>query len=190
MSRIVLSNTGDWELKFDEQDVRGYRAVDKGGAPVGTVDAMIVDTDQRRVTSIVLEDGTEYPAEEISIGDDVVYLTTVEAADGADGTVTVFDDYGHVVEREAVDDADFDAHADAFRTHVASSFGADADYDDYSDAYRYGFDSAYDDTYRNRSYVDAEDDLRGGYGSAYAGRDFDADRPAIRYGYTRAQHGA
>ena len=83
MSRIALSDSGDWKLEFpDDQDVRGYRAVDADGNAVGVVDSMIVNTEMERVDSIVLEDGTEYPAADLSIGDDVVYLTTVGA--GAD----------------------------------------------------------------------------------------------------------
>lgn len=190
MSRISLSNTGDWHLEFEDQDVRGYRAVDKDGNPVGTVDAMIIDTDEERVDSIVLEDGTEYPASDISIGDGMVYLTTVEtsadAGDDVDETVRVYGDSGQVIRRESVEDGDYDAHADAFRTHYTSSFGdSGKTYEDYEPAYKYGFDTAHDEDYRNRNYVDAEADLRTGYD---AGRDYDADRDAVRYGFTRAQH--
>ena len=188
MSRTALSNTGDWKLEFDDQDVRGYRAVDKDGAPVGTVDTMVVNTDEERVDAIILEDGTEYPAADISIGDGVVYLTTVETGSGdVDETVRVYGDSGTVIRREAVEDGEYDAHVDAFRAHHGASY-AGTSFDDYDPAYRYGFDTAHDDDYRNRSYVDAEDDVRTGYGTAYADRDYDADRDAIRYGYTRAQH--
>ncbi len=191
MSRTALSDTGEWKLEFEDQDIRGFRAVDKDGGPVGTVDSMIVDTDQEMVSSIVLEDGTEYPAKDISIGDGVVYLTTVDTDAGGDveESVRVYGDSGQVLRREAVEDADYEAHADAFRTHYDSSYGsAGGSYDDYDPAYRYGFDSAHTESNRNRSYVDAEDELRTGYGTDYADRDFDSDRDAIRYGYTRAQH--
>jgi hypothetical protein len=190
MSRIALSDSGHWHLKFpDDQDVRGYRALDKDGNPVGVVDTMIVNTDEKRVDAIVLEDGQEFPARNISIGDGVVYLTGTVAGDDADGSVTVYDDYGHVVRREEVGDPDYDAHADAFQTHYTSTYGSgDGSYEDYEPAYRYGYESAYSDDYRNRAYLDAEDDLRTGYSSRYSDRDYDTDRDAVRYGYTRAQH--
>ena len=193
MSRIALSDAGDWKLEFpDDQDIRGYPALDADGNRVGIVDTMIVDTDEERVDAILLDDGTEYPAADLSIGDNVVHLTTVHAAGAQSaegGTVTVYGDSGKVVRREQVEDGDFDAHADAFRTHYESSYGTSGGaYDDYEPAYRYGFDTAHDDSYRNRPYQDVEDDLRTGYGTAYADRDFDADRDAVRYGYTRAQH--
>ena len=193
MSRISLSDTGDWKLEFpDDQDVRGFRALDADGTQVGTVDNMIVNTEEERVDSIVLEDGTEYPAADISIGDGVVYLTTVQGAPtgDVDQEVRVYGDSGQVVRREQVEDADYDAHADAFRTHYESSYGTSGgSYDEYEPAYRYGFDAAHQDSNRNRNYVDAEPDLQTDYGSTYADRDYDTDRDAVRYGYTRAQHG-
>lgn len=192
MSRIALSDSGEWHLKFpDDQDVRGYDALDENGNRVGRVDTMIVNTDEKRVDAIVLEDGQEFPARSISIGDGVVYLAGVTgAADVDEGSVTVYDDYGHVVRREEVEDADYDAHSDAFRTHYESTYGTTGGaYDDYEPAYRYGYESAYSDDYRNRAYLDAEDDLRTGYSSQYSDRDYDSDRDAVRYGYTRAQHG-
>ena len=192
MSRIALSDAGDWKLEFpDDQDIRGFRALDADGTQVGTVDTMVVNTDEERVDAILLDNGTEYPASDLSIGDGVVYLTTVHAQGGGDvdGTVTVYGDSGKVLRRERVDEADFDAHRDAFRTHHTSSYGeAGGAYEDYEPAYRYGYESAYDESYRNRPYLDAEDDLRTGYGTDYADRDYDADRDAVRYGYTRAQH--
>ena len=185
MSRIALSDTGEWKLEFpDDQDVRGYRAVTADGDAVGVVDAMIVNTDERRVDAIVLEDGTEYPARDISIGDGVVYLTAV--ADDVNEEVRVYDD-GRVVERVDVDDPDYDAHVSAFQTHYATAYGAGS-YDDYEPAYRYGYETAHGDDYRNRTYVDAETDLQSNYLARYPDRDYDADRDAVRYGYTRAQH--
>lgn len=190
MSRIALSDTGDWKLQFpDDQDIRGYRALDKDGRPVGTVDTMIVNTDEERVDAVLLEDGTEYPARDLSIGDGVVYLTTVDASAHDGGEVRVYGDGGRVIRREPVQAGDYAAHRDAFRTHHASSYGAAGGaYDDYEPAYRYGYEVAYDDRYRNRPFVDADDDLRTDYGTRYADRDYDADRAAVRYGYTRAQH--
>jgi sporulation protein YlmC with PRC-barrel domain len=195
MSRIALSNTGSWKLKFeDTQDIRGYRALDKDGDPVGRVDTMIIDTDAERVTSVVLEDGQEFPAKELSIGDGVVYLTgTTVGAAANDESVTTYDDYGHVVARESAvdfDDAHYDAHRDAFRQHHQTTYGATGNaYDDYDPAYRYGFEQAYDDRYRDRVYTDAESDLRTGYGERYNDSAWDDVQDAVRYGYRRAQHG-
>ena len=34
---------------------------------------MLLDTDQELVTTLVLEDGTEIPVKDVTLGDDVVY---------------------------------------------------------------------------------------------------------------------
>ena len=188
--RVALSNTGSWALKFDEQDVRGFDALDAEGNKVGEVDSMIVDTDERRVDAIVLEDGTEYPARDVSIGDGVVYLTTVLPDDVAE-TVTVYDDYGHVIERERVAGANYDAYTDDFRSHYATAFADTGhDYDVYDSAYRYGYESAHEDTYRDRPYRDAEADLERDFTTRYPNKDFNEVRSAVRYGYGYAQRGS
>lgn len=102
MDRIFLSDTSDWVLEFpDDQDVRGYRVLDKDGNDTGlTVVDMIVDPDQKRVDAVSLSDGSEYPARDLSIGDGVIYAT-----DGTyDGTrrVADIDRYGTVVPRARV----------------------------------------------------------------------------------------
>ncbi len=191
MSRIALSDTGDWQLVNDGQDIRGYQVVDENGQPVGTVATMLVDTDSELVTTLVLDNGTEVPTAEVTIGENVVYLGTALEGAGLEGAeiregVTVFDDGGRVVRRESsADMEDFDTYADDFRTHHTATYGpAGRAYDDDLGAYRYGYTAAHGDTYRNRAYMDAENDLRTDY---TAGRDFDADREAVRYGYDRAQ---
>lgn len=187
MSRVALSNTGTWDLKFDEQDVRGFDALDAEGNKIGEVDTMIVNTDEKRVDAIVLEDGMEYPARDMSIGDGVVYLTTIVPEDIAE-TVTVYDDYGHVIERERVTGADFDAYVDDFRTYHATAFGG-VDYDDYDPAYRYGYEAAYEEAYRDRAYGDVEADLKRDFSAKHPNGDFETMRPAVRYGYRYAQRG-
>ena len=189
MSRVSLSDTGDYQLVNDAQDVRGYNVVDQNGQPVGVVETMVVDTDAELVSSLLLRDGTEIPARDVTIGENVVYLDRDGSAGAAGGVregVTVFDG-GRVVRREPVAnantnfDTDFD---DDFRGHHEATFGASGrSYDETSGAYRHGYTAAHDDAHRNRPFVDAEADLRSGYTAG----DFDADREAVRYGYGRAQ---
>lgn len=204
MTRVSLSDTGDYQLVNESQDIRGYNVVDQNGQPIGTVESMLLDTDAELVTTLVLEDGTEVPVRDVTLGENVVYYDRsgagatpgTAAMASADGDVregvTVFDDGGRVVRRERVEGAGQMADAagfdDDFRAHHTTTYGASGrDYDDTSEAYRYGYTSAHDDAHRNRSYADAEGDLRSGY---TAGRDFDADRDAVRYGYGRAQRQA
>lgn len=187
MTRVPLSNTGSWELSFDDQDVRGYEALDAEGNHVGEVDRMIVNTDEKRVDAIVLEDGTEYPARDISIGDGVVYLTDTVPEHAAE-SVTVYDDYGHVVERENVEAGSYNEYADDFRAHYGEAYAAtDNEYDYYEPAYRYGYEAAYEDSYRDRPYTEAEADLKRDYATRYPESNYGDVRDAVRYGYASAR---
>ena len=201
MTRVSLSDTSDWQLSNDDQDIRGFEALNGAGDMIGIVDSLLVDTDAELVTTIVLDNGTEIPVADVTIGEGVVYTegsvpgaatAGVAAAgmatdsDSVRSGVTVFDDGGRVVRRERVEGAgtDTDAHDADFREHHTTAFGASGrSYDDVSEAYRHGYTSAHADDNRNRSYADAEAGLRSGYPD---GRDFDADREAVRYGYGRA----
>ena len=69
MARKPLSQLDDWELVHKDQDVRGRTLLDTEGRPLGTVTEMIVDTDEKRVDAIVLDNGVEYPANAFRIRD-------------------------------------------------------------------------------------------------------------------------
>ena len=191
MSRIALSDTGDWKLEFpDDQDVRGYRVVDKHHTDTGlTVEDMIVDTDQEMIDAVVFSDGTEYPARDLSIGDGVVFATADTVENGR--LTSDIENYGRVTRHDGRDyDDDVIVEYDPdYRAHYETAYGSGSrSYDDdLVHAYRYGTKAAYHGDYRNRAYLDAEDDLRTGLASAHGDRDFDAHRDAIRYGYTRAR---
>lgn len=77
MAFVTLTDSDDWTLKFASQDVRGHAALDAKGERLGTVHSMIVDTDAERISAITLKDGRRYPAEDMSIGDGEVFLTTI-----------------------------------------------------------------------------------------------------------------
>ncbi|MDX1530880.1 MAG: PRC-barrel domain-containing protein [Rhodothermales bacterium] len=191
MTRVPLSNTGDWKLEYEEQDVRGFDALDAAGNRIGEVEHMIVNTDTKYVDAVVLDDGTEYPARDIRIGDGVIYVEGEHPEDVAE-TVTVYDDYGRVKEREMVvgDRDKFDTYGDDFRSHYETTYGeAGQAYDYYEPAYRYGYDAAYQEPYRNRLYDDVETDLQNDYSGRHPNTAYDEVRDAVRYGYTRAQRG-
>ncbi len=93
MAHERLSRVDDWELVHEDQDIRGWDAVDADGDPMGTVDDLIVDTDSEMVARIVLDDGAEYPVAEVEIGDEVVYLHGAVAGEGEEEPVVrVYDE--------------------------------------------------------------------------------------------------
>jgi len=188
MSRVALSDTGDWQLKHSEHDIRGKQVLDHSGARIGTVDEMIVNTNDRRVDTLVLDDGREIPAREVAIEDGTVYVSS-GAVEAPGGRVAVYDT-GEVVERKEVAPRDFDAHKSDFRKHYDDNYGSSGrDFSYYEPAYRYGYESAHEDSYRNRGYSDAEDDLRRNYESRHPGSNWDEMRGAVRHGYHRARRG-
>lgn len=78
MARAPLSQLDDWELVYEDQDIRGWPVQDREGNRLGTVREMIVDTDTELVEEVVLDDGTEYPNDDIELRDGVVYLRRTE----------------------------------------------------------------------------------------------------------------
>ena len=72
MARDLISNLSDWNLVYDEQDIRGREAFSDDGVQLGTVTDLIADTDAEAIVAIVLDNGQEYPADLIDIEKDRV----------------------------------------------------------------------------------------------------------------------
>jgi hypothetical protein len=197
MSRTLFSSDSDWELADGTPDIRGYVALDGAGAAVGRVASLVVDTDAEMVSSVVLDTGDEVPAFDITIGQGVVYLAG--AIPGAATAGDMPEALRHRVARRVVPVVVPEVavpvavapvavpapHVEDFRSHYAAQIGTPGHaYDAVDAAYQYGYAAAHAAPLRGRPYPDAEPDLRAAYP---AGRDFEADREAVRYGYQRAQ---
>lgn len=74
MAHILLSETDEWQLSDDHQDIRGHDLLDANGLRLGQISDMVVDTSAKRVDEVILADGTRYPAADLDIEDEVVYL--------------------------------------------------------------------------------------------------------------------
>ncbi len=185
MAHVLLDDTKDWELVDSDQDLRGWEVRDANGNPVGTVGGMAVDTERAVVDTIILTDGSRFRAEDVSLDDGVVYVTTYGAPAGV-ATRAYTDAHGvrrveppevaaerSEARREIADAqrdaaahgvADFAAYDDDFRSDFRGAYGdTDLAYDDLAPAYRAGYDFAYDDRYADRPWDDAEADLREAY---------------------------
>jgi uncharacterized protein (TIGR02271 family) len=79
-SNHIRLSESDRVLEDHEQDIRGWPAQDEAGNTVGTVDDLLLNTDTELVDLIRLEDGTEYPVDNLRIGDGVVYLGAAKGA--------------------------------------------------------------------------------------------------------------
>jgi uncharacterized protein (TIGR02271 family) len=70
----VLSKLRSWELDHEQEDVRGWPLRDVEGHALGTVSELLVDTESKRVTKIMLDDGSCYPAHDVIVGNRVLLL--------------------------------------------------------------------------------------------------------------------
>jgi uncharacterized protein (TIGR02271 family) len=76
----VKLRESDRELEDNEQDIRGWPVQDQAGNTVGNVSDLMLNTDTELVDFVVLDDGTEYPVDDLRIGDGAVYLPAAGAA--------------------------------------------------------------------------------------------------------------
>lgn len=74
MAHVLLSETDDWKLVHDEQDLRGRDLLDAAGMRIGQIDDMVVNTDTQHVDQVILTDGTRHPAADLDIEGEAVYL--------------------------------------------------------------------------------------------------------------------
>ena len=81
MTRAPLSQLEDWQLEYEDQDVRGWPVQDQEGNRLGMVEEMIVNTDEGYVDAIVLDNGVQYPTGDILLRDGVVFLRTSGTAE-------------------------------------------------------------------------------------------------------------
>lgn len=228
MAHVLFGDTDDWKLDDENQDIRGWEVRDANGAPVGRVGGMAVDTERKVVDTIILEDGSRFLADDVTLSDGVVYVTTYGAPAGVatrpytgshgvrrigdpppSGEVRSAADAGrrpafvddpspvsHEAAGRGTGTSGYAAAEDDFRAHYRDAYGDDGlAFDDYSPAYRYGFDAAYDDRYGERSYEDAEPDLREGFYRRFGYPMSDnivwsRVRGAVRHAYERARAAA
>lgn len=82
MPHVLFSDTHDWDLDDDDQDLRGREVRDANNNPIGVVADMAVDTVQQVVSALILEDGTQFRAADVTLSDDVVYVNSYGAPPG------------------------------------------------------------------------------------------------------------
>ncbi len=126
MARDLLSNLSDYDLVYDEQDVRGHEAYGTDGTTLGTIRDMIADTDAGRVVALVLDNGQEIDADLVEIGDDRVVVHTTQTITDARtaGTPRVYSGYeGDQLRRRATDDLRARGIIDTGHDHVVSTEG-------------------------------------------------------------------
>ena len=70
MAIVAYSQQDEFDLVNSGQDCMGWTVVDQAGNDIGKVTEMLIETDQMRVDSIMVEGGVRIPAENIALQGD------------------------------------------------------------------------------------------------------------------------
>lgn len=199
MAHVLFGDTDDWELDDTDQDIRGWEVRDANGATVGRVGGMAIDTDRQVVDTIILDDGSRFRAEDVTLSDGVVYVTTYGAPSGV--ATRAYTD-AHSVRRAGAADAEVAHERAEGRREIAeeqAEMRREMREPDRVEEIREGRrEIAEERAEARREVADArhgatgfaafEDDFRSHYRDAFGDDDLDfADySPAYRYGYDTA----
>ena len=186
MGRFILSETSDWHLVHDHQDIRGWPVHDASGTKLGTVHELIANTNSELVESVVLDTGREYPARDIDIGDDVVYVEGV-ATTGTDADPVV-KKYDNTRIHRRDTDWGYEEHEPVFRQHYQTTYASAGEpYDVYAPGYRMGYIYGSHDTYRDRDYDALEPEMRRSYEVEHGEGTWDKVKDAVRHAFGHAR---
>ena len=194
MGRFVLSETSDWELVHDRQDIRGWPVHDASGTEIGRVAELIANTDSELVESIVLDNGREYPARDIELGDRIVYAEGGRAAStDADPVVKKYDNARIGRHKAAATTGTTTAtayadHEDAYRRHYTNTFADSGEsYDYYKPAYRWGHTYGTNPDYSDRDYAALEPEMRRGYEEKHGTGTWERVKDAVRHAFDHSR---
>lgn len=214
MAYAPLSDLSDWHLVHPEQDIRGWIVQDSSGVTIGRVDDLLVDTDNQLVESIRLDNGDEYPARNIEIGDKVIHVRGVEILT-SETTEPVVRTYTETRVRHAdtaetgstagTSSADtpltsatsgtplmpipgYDRYAASFRSHYDATYGSSGQgFNLYEPAYRFGYEAGTSERYRGQEYRDVEPELRREYEREHGTGVWDRIKDAVKYAFQRGR---
>ena len=72
MAHVTLTDASGWTLAAGVPDIRGYDAIDADGVRLGRVAVLVADTSLGVVSTVLLDDGTGFPAVALTLRDGVV----------------------------------------------------------------------------------------------------------------------
>ncbi len=188
MAHILLSETDEWQLVHDEQDLRGRDLLDPNGLRLGEVADMVINTHDSRVDEVILTDGTRYPAADLDIEDQAVYLRgastaatrTPYAAEGVT-RVETFDDDVDDIPTPIVDSVDESVYSSGSTISGTDAGALGAVGGTISGASSRDYVAHCATLPRDEHDTDFENHYRQTYQAS--GKDFDFYRPAYRFGH-------
>ena len=78
MSIVAYSQQDEFDLVNSGQDCMGWKVVDQAGNDLGEVQEILIETDEMRVDSIMVDGGVRIPAENIALRDERVVVRGVK----------------------------------------------------------------------------------------------------------------
>ena len=188
MARFSINQSDDWHVVYGNQDVRGWPVQDAAGETVGHVSDLIADTDSKLVETVELDNGTEYPARDVELGDGVVFLEGVpEEAAGSEPVVKIYDEAA-VRRREEGGATGFAKYEPGFREHYSTTYGeTEKEYGHFHPAYRLGYDYGMLDGYRDREWNAVESEIQSDYEDRYGKGTWGDVSEAARHAFRRAR---
>src|SRR3954452_10524447 len=83
MTHELYSESDNWEVENDDQDVRGWDVVDQQGQTIGRVSDMYVDTRTETIDRLVLDNGSEIDVATVLVEDGTIRLGGMDAGSNA-----------------------------------------------------------------------------------------------------------
>lgn len=211
MARFVLSDTQDWELVHDHQDIRRWPVHDADDHKVGNVTNLIADTRTELVEGIVLDSGAEVAARDVRIGDGVVYVVARDAAEAA--ALTSGRPYEEPPVRHRADDtapprtpsAEAESPAAAgtmsgagssfrhleptFRSHYDANYRDTGEtYETYAPAYEHGYTHGTHPDHRDRDFESLRPEMKRTYDREHGEGAFERVHGAIRHAFVHGRN--
>jgi hypothetical protein len=82
MTHELYSESDNWEVENDDQDVRGWNVVDQQGQTIGTVSDMYVDTQTETIDRLVLDNGSEIDVSSVLVEDGTIRVGGMDGVTG------------------------------------------------------------------------------------------------------------
>ncbi|HKG57887.1 MAG TPA: PRC-barrel domain-containing protein [Candidatus Limnocylindrales bacterium] len=86
MTHELYSESDNWEVENDDQDVRGWNVVDQQGQTIGTVSDMYVDTQTETIDRLVLDNGSEIDVSTVRVEDGTIRMGAMGGSVGTDAS--------------------------------------------------------------------------------------------------------
>lgn len=179
MAHTMLRPDDPWPAGTDTPDLRGWEVRDEDDELIGRVGPVVVDTEEDEILAVVLGANHRYTAEEIRVGEGVLYVQQSGARKQIPWEAGLTG--GRDPEAGLLPEGSFEA---AYQAHHREAYAdCETPYEAYAPAYHFGRVHALDGRLVGMPYPRAREALRALYLTDFEGQDYDAVEAAVRFGF-------